>query len=245
MPIKIILLVSIFFMVSCSTPPKQRKLYPDVTLKKVADSKPRVVSYKTNFKHRKASTKRYSSRLNKIFKLYGPDAKKRIKDWEYTIIDHRRKSEMQKLYVTNHFINRLNFIDDKAHWRKNDYWATPLETLASSGGDCEDFAIAKYFTLKKLGMPEQCLTLNYVKVANYNKPHMVLVYQCFDADEPLVLDNLNPKLLSVKQRTDLTPVYSFNREGMWLTNNMGKKKRINKTSRLKLWDDVRMRIRQE
>ena len=57
----------------------------------------------------------------------------------------------------------MRFIDDIIHWNKVDYWATPIEFLASHGGDCEDFAIAKYFTLIQLGIPEEQLTLTYVK----------------------------------------------------------------------------------
>lgn len=243
---KIYLIILIcLFVVSCSTPPKPRKLHPDVSITTVANSKPQVVYTKSTKKIYRTRPKNYSAKLKKIFNIYGVNAKKRIQDWEYTIVDHQRKSEIEKLHVANRFINRLNFIDDKRHWRNNDYWATPLETLASSGGDCEDFAIAKYYTLLKLGMSEQCLTLNYVKVKNYNKPHMVLVYQCTKNDQPLVLDNLNPELLSVKQRTDIIPIYSFNQKGMWLSNDLGKKKKLSKYNRLSLWDDLRQRIRYE
>ena len=54
------------------------------------------------------------------------------------------------------------FEDDDQHWHQADYWATPIETLASNGGDCEDFSIAKYFTLRELGVAEQCLRLTNV-----------------------------------------------------------------------------------
>jgi len=242
-------LIAILGLVSCSAPEKHRKLYPEVSIKRVANSKPQVLSVKHRPHYRSASyslqANRDSIRLKQLFKVYGKQAKKRIQDWKYTINDYQRGSEIEKLNVANRFINRLNFVDDKIHWQKKDYWATPMETLASSGGDCEDLAIAKYYTLTKLGMPDQCLTLNYVKVKNYNKPHMVLVYQCFNQDEALVLDNLNPQLLSVKQRKDLVSVYSFNQSGMWFTNKMGEKQKLSHLSRLRLWDDVRLRIKQE
>ncbi|MFK5985890.1 MAG: transglutaminase-like cysteine peptidase [Pseudomonadota bacterium] len=242
-------LVCIVFIVSCATPKQTRKLHPDVLIYQAKNSKPRVV--KINPKYRKlratylSSNQQYSPRIQKLIQLYGKQASKRIKDWQYTIIDHRRASALKKLNVANSFINRLNFIDDRIHWRKKDYWATPLETLASSGGDCEDFAIAKYYMLTKLGIADQCLTLNYVKVRNYKKPHMVLIYQCPGKNTPIVLDNLNPRLLSVKQRSDLIPVYSFNQTGMWLTNTLGEKQKLSSISKLRRWDEVRLRIKKE
>lgn len=239
----------ILLITSCAAPKKNRKLFPDVSINQLTNSKPRVL--KSSSTYRKMSpiysstSNKYPKRIQQLIKIYGKSASKRIQDWQYTIIDHQRGSEMEKLNVANRFVNRLNFIDDKVHWQQKDYWATPLETLASSGGDCEDLAIAKYVMLTKLGMADQCLTLNYVKVKNYNKPHMVLIYQCSSLNEPLVLDNLNPQLLFAYQRKDLTPVYSFNQTGMWLTRSLGKKHKLNRVSKLRRWDEVRRRINLE
>ncbi len=239
----------IALVTSCSSPQKARKLYADASIKQLVTSKPHVVKINHDYKPKKQpvfdKNSQYPRHIRKLIKQHGEPASKRIIDWKYTIIDHQRRSEMEKLNIANRFINRLKFIDDKIHWQQRDYWATPLETLASSGGDCEDLAIAKYYMLSKLGIANHCLTLNYVKVRNYNKPHMVLIYQCSENDKPLVLDNLNPQLLSAEQRKDLTPVYGFNHSGMWLTNQLGKKHRLSQVSKLRRWDELRHRVNKE
>ena len=85
-------------------------------------------------------------------------------------------TDLEKLEKVNRFFNQVNFVSDAIHWQKKDYWATPIEFLASDGGDCEDFALAKYFTLKMLGVPEKKLNLTYVKAWKLNQSHMVLTY---------------------------------------------------------------------
>jgi len=226
------LLAFIGLAISCSAPPKQKKLYPNVSMTRVPE--------KVKIKKRKPPM-RYSA-MKRLEMLYGKKAVKRVKNWQYLINDYQRKSELEKLKITNTYINQLRFLDDRVHWGKNDYWATPVETLASNGGDCEDLAIAKYYTLSKLGMSEQCLSLSYVRVKGYKKPHMVLVYQCFEEDSAIVLDNLNPRLLSKQERRDLTTVYSFNAKDMWIMQASGQKRKLNTKSRMRLWDDLKRRV---
>jgi predicted transglutaminase-like cysteine proteinase len=76
------------------------------------------------------------------------------------------KPEITKISVVNNFFNqRTRFVDDVVAWGQPDYWATPLETLFKGAGDCEDYAIAKYFTLLALGIPPARLRLIYVRAA--------------------------------------------------------------------------------
>ncbi|MBY6095805.1 transglutaminase-like cysteine peptidase [Ferrimonas balearica] len=121
----------------------------------------------------------------------------------------------EQLQRVNDYFNGLTFVDDQTHWGQPDYWATPLEFVASGGGDCEDFAIAKYFTLRVLGVPADKLRLTYAKAVTLNQAHMVLTYLPSPNGMPLVLDNLNPDILPGSERPDLVPVYSFNGEGLW------------------------------
>lgn len=145
-----------------------------------------------------------------------------LKTWEQVVITANDFPTPEKLRVANDFFNQnIYFSDDWAVWGQNDYWATPLETLAKGRGDCEDFAIAKYFSLKAMGIPVSRLRLVYVKVTQMGpagpvvQAHMVLAYYQYPGAEPLVLDNINPKIYPASQRTDLVPVYSFNSEGIW------------------------------
>ena len=109
------------------------------------------------------------------------------------------------LTLVNARLNRIRFVDDAVHWGQEDYWATPAESVASDGGDCEDFSIAKYFLLKELGVPVSRLRLVYVKAIRLNQAHMVLAYYARPDAEPLVLDNLDERVRAASQRTDLVP----------------------------------------
>jgi predicted transglutaminase-like cysteine proteinase len=76
----------------------------------------------------------------------------------------------------NWYWNRVRYYTDARHWGTPDYWATPVESLASEGADCEDYAIGKYFSLKALGIPVQNLRITYVRALRWNEAHMVLAY---------------------------------------------------------------------
>ena len=159
--------------------------------------------------------------LDKAELAYGKDARVRLTAWEDIIIQEADQTELEKLARVNDFFNQLEFVDDISHWGEKDYWATPIEFLGSRGGDCEDFSIAKYFTLKAMGVDEEKLNLTYVKALNYNIAHMVLTYFSTPDAEPLVLDNLVGEIKPASQRADLLPIYSFNGTGLWLAKQRG------------------------
>lgn len=183
-----------------------------------------------------------SSLLNTAEKKYGVDARKRLLAWQQFVREDTSRTDIEKLEKVNRFFNQLNFVSDAIHWLKKDYWATPVEFLASDGGDCEDFALSKYFTLKMLGVPEKKLNLTYVKAWKLNQSHMVLTYYKTPAAVPLVLDNLINAIKPATQRPDLLPVYSFNGAGLWLAKERGRGDLVGKSDRLKLWNDLLERM---
>jgi predicted transglutaminase-like cysteine proteinase len=180
-----------------------------------------------------------------IRSTYGDHALRRIRVWERLINSGRGLEDQQKLERANSFFNELSFSSDLDHWGQEDYWATPLQTLASNGGDCEDFSIAKYFTLREMGIPAERLRLTYVKALELNQAHMVLTYFATPDADPLVLDNLNGDILPASGRQDLLPVYSFNGNGLWLTTARGMEQHIGKPERLSHWQSVVARISDE
>ena len=123
-----------------------------------------------------------------------------------------------KLKEVNRFFNQFQYREDIDQWGKKDYWATPEEFIGTQRGDCEDFVIAKYFSLRKLGVPDEKLYLTYVKALDKNIAHMVLSYFETPSSIPLVLDNYNPRILRANKRKDLLPVYSFNANSLFLSN---------------------------
>jgi predicted transglutaminase-like cysteine proteinase len=182
--------------------------------------------------------------FQRIDSQYGNAAAERVKDWQEILNDNRDEEIDEQLYSINRFFNRLDFVDDIQHWRKEDYWATPIEFLATNGGDCEDFTIAKYFSLLELGVPAEKLRLMYVKAVRINQAHMVLAYYDTPNAVPLVLDNINPRILPASKRRDLLPVYSFNGEGLWIAKAQGQGRQVQSGGNNNLWQDLTKRIEQ-
>jgi len=183
--------------------------------------------------------------LTEIRQNYGEQALHRINLWQDMIKSSIDLDDMQKLAVTNEFFNRLTFVSDIDHWGKEDYWATPVQMLASNGGDCEDFSIAKYFTLRQMGIPAERMRLTYVKALELNQAHMVLTYYSTPDADPLVLDNLVTDIRTSSSRTDLLPVYSFNGSGLWLVKARGMDQHVGDPNRLSRWKEVIARISDE
>jgi predicted transglutaminase-like cysteine proteinase len=180
---------------------------------------------------------------------YGADARKRLFAWEQLIAHAKGRPEPEKLVLVNDFFNRIPFLSDAAHWEREDYWATPVEMLASNGGDCEDFSIAKYFTLAALGVPVDKLKITYVRarmLSPGNQAHMVLAYYATPAAIPAVLDNLVPEIRPASLRPDLTPVYSFNGDGLWLARERGDGKPVaGGSGNIGFWRELKARMGKE
>ena len=181
--------------------------------------------------------------ISKVKTKYGEQASDRVLSWQALIKLTRNLSEQEKLKRVNDFFNQhIEFVDDDYLWGVTDYWATPLEVLAKGAGDCEDYSIAKYFTLKELGIPESKMRITYVKAIELNQAHMVLTYFERPGVVPVVLDNLNPVIKLASKRQDLLPVYSFNGSGLWLAKSRGMGKKLGDSSRLNQWSSLNIRM---
>lgn len=176
---------------------------------------------------------------------FGDQAGERVASWHRLMQQGDQLDDVEKLRRVNDFFNQIPYQSDAELWGKEDYWATPLELLVHEGGDCEDYSIAKYFTLKEMGVAEDKLRIMYVKSIKLNQSHMVLTYYPDPSSIPKVLDNLNPQLLSASNRLDLTPVYSFNADGLWLAKSLGRGKKVGPSTRLSLWQELKKRMAQE
>ncbi|WP_404339909.1 transglutaminase-like cysteine peptidase [Pseudoalteromonas mariniglutinosa] len=176
---------------------------------------------------------------------YGDQGQSRINNWLTFIDNSTDKSEWQKVHLVNDFFNKhITYKTDGALWQQQDYWATPLETLGVGMGDCEDYVIAKYFTLIALGVPKNKIRLMYVRQLSVDQPHMVLIYFEQANHIPFVLDNFNPKLIRADKRKDLSPIYSFNGEGLWLAKSKGLGNRVKNSSGVSAWNAMLKRIEQ-
>ncbi len=186
------------------------------------------------------------NRLNDISNKYGSKAYKRVVLWDNLLNKSKKLSSLKKLKNINDFFNKIKYKRDKAHWKKKDYWASPFEFMGTGAGDCEDYAIAKYFSLIKLGIPENKLRITYVKLlrrrTKYEEAHMVLTYFHKPNSTPIVLDNVNKKLKLSTKRRDLKPVYSFNANGLWQAKNKGRSSLKVGKNNLKNWKSMMRRI---
>ncbi len=166
---------------------------------------------------------------------YGVEARERVVALQRLVEQGDALDEQGKLAGVNRFFNRVRYNSDYALWDKKDYWATPFEVLGINSADCEDYAIAKYFTLLTMGVAEDRLRITYVKSLELNEAHMVLAYYPASDAEPLILDNLKKAILPAAARSDLVPVYSFNGADLWLAVNRLEDTRVGESDRISRW----------
>jgi predicted transglutaminase-like cysteine proteinase len=178
---------------------------------------------------------------------YGAQATQTVAAWRRMMEDNRSQPVEQKLAAVNTFFNRRIFYElDPVVWQQNDYWATPLEFMGRATGDCEDFAIAKYMTLLLLDVPNDKLRMIYVRARTAGaktEAHMVLGYFEDPTGEPVILDNLISSVRPAAQRTDLSPVFSFNQQGLWVAGQSASA--ADPTARQSKWREVLERMKQE
>jgi predicted transglutaminase-like cysteine proteinase len=182
---------------------------------------------------------------------YGNDTAIMIDQWIKMIVTIRGKPDKEKLiYVNNFFNSRIKWISDIDNWKEEDYWATPLETMARKRGDCEDFSISKYITLVLSGMPDAKLRITYVKAridtasGAKNQAHMVLAYYPKANAEPVILDNIVKEIVRGSLRRDLKPVFGFN-TGVITVGHGTKASNESPTNRLSRWGDALAKMKSE
>jgi predicted transglutaminase-like cysteine proteinase len=152
------------------------------------------------------------NRLNKYQTL-----KTQVKDYEL----------IRKLSHINSFINKILPAHDISTASTIDYWATPKEFLLQGHGDCEDYAIAKYFTLLEVGIDKEKLYFAVVDVKGERSAHMVLLYFENKKSIPLVLDNLSSKVVPLTKRPKLIPKFAFNEVDSYRFSNQKFIEKIN------------------
>ncbi|MBX2810083.1 MAG: transglutaminase-like cysteine peptidase [Cellvibrionaceae bacterium] len=179
---------------------------------------------------------------------YGEAAKVRVSVWRDLLDELAAQvpaEDLKHIEAANAYFNRVQWKWDIDHWGQEDYWATPIETLSTNGGDCEDFSIGKYFSLISMGMQTHKLRITYVKALEYDLAHMVLAYYPTPAAEPLILDNINQTILPASARQDLLPIYSFNGGGLWLAKSGSPLVRGDLSSSLPSWQRLQGKMKAE
>lgn len=119
---------------------------------------------------------------------------------------------LEQIKAVNSFWNRWPYRQDKDVYGKEDYWAAPYLFIKNSG-DCEDYCIAKYFTLRELGFSPEQLRIVIVMEKIRNIAHAVLVV--YINNDAYILDNLTGSVLSHTKSRNYAPQYSLNEEFRW------------------------------
>lgn len=136
-----------------------------------------------------------------------------IKEWQADLISFKGLDLKNMADRVNDMVNDIPYIVDSRNWGKSDYWATPVEFL-ERGGDCEDFAIAKYAALRSLGVPEERMRLAIVHDNVKDIPHAVLVV--YTNQGAYVLDNQTSHMIRADEAGRYRPIFSINRTAWWL-----------------------------
>lgn len=177
---------------------------------------------------------------------YGASRVAVVQAWFRAIDEAGSLALDEQLQQLNRFWNlALQDAVDKQLWGTEDYWATPVESLGKGAGDCEDYVIGKYFSLLAAGVSPAQLRFIYVRArvggmgSTKSIAHMVLGYYAQPTDDPLILDNLLATIRSARQRPDLTPVFSFNAQGVYAGGKTTSVERIGR------WQNLLARMRQE
>ena len=136
-------------------------------------------------------------------KSCGPDQCKKT-EW-YAVIDRLRgKDLMTKLREINAEMNEKRYVTDRVNWNLPDYWATPFQFM-QKGGDCEDFAIAKYMALRDLGVSVEDMRIVVLNDLNLRIAHAVLAV--YVNGNPYILDNQISKVVPASSIHHYQPVF--------------------------------------
>ncbi|MCC3861912.1 transglutaminase-like cysteine peptidase [Pseudemcibacter aquimaris] len=159
--------------------------------------------------YRKSSFKRvnkHNCRMSKKFRCVSDE-------WTVLINELRNKPVQEQLDGVNKFFNDITYVSDEKNWKEEDYWATPDQFL-NNAGDCEDFAIAKYFSLKELGFSANDLRIVVLQDQKQNLPHAVLAV--YHNGKVWILDNQIQKVIPDDRIVHYNPLYSINENAWWL-----------------------------
>ncbi len=141
------------------------------------------------------------------------DAQGVLATWKSKLEPMRGLPLDQMVLQVNEMANKVKYIGDNKNWGKSDYWETPVEFF-TRGGDCEDFAIAKYSSLRALGVPDDRMRIAIVKDMEKNLPHAILIV--YGDSNTYVLDNQIKTVRTTGSIGHYKPIFSINRSAWWL-----------------------------
>lgn len=134
------------------------------------------------------------------------------KRWTSLSSELKGASLKKQLLEVNKFFNQWPYRTDMVVWGVEDYWATPEEFMKKSG-DCEDYAIAKYYALRSLGVSEEIMRIVAVTDTIRGIGHAILAV--YADDTAYILDNLSSNVLDHTYLSHYKPHFSLNEKFLW------------------------------
>lgn len=139
-----------------------------------------------------------------------------LKEWVRFLDGLRGKSRQTQIEEVNHYVNNVSYLTDPVNYGVPDYWAVPREHLTRRG-DCEDYAIAKFLSLRHLGFADEDLRIVILQDLNLRIPHAVLAV--YVNEQAFILDNQIGTVVPASAVRHYQPVYSVNESHWWLYLN--------------------------
>ena len=136
-----------------------------------------------------------------------------LKEWNAFLASIKGLAPQSQLDRVNAFMNKYPYVQDIVNWGVQDYWETPLEFLYKSG-ECKDYAIAKYMSLRYLGWPAERLRVVVLQDLNLQLMHAILAV--YTGDQIQVLDNQISQVVGAESIHHYRAVYSVNEQYWWL-----------------------------
>jgi predicted transglutaminase-like cysteine proteinase len=132
--------------------------------------------------------------------------------WQKLVVDLKGKDRLTQIKTVHKYLNEVRYIKDPRNWNVADYWETPTEFFDKQG-DCEDYSITKYLTLRQLGFSSKNLRIAVVKDLNLNLWHAILIV--YHKGRALVLDNQIRYVIDARKVHHYRVTYSINEKHWW------------------------------
>ena len=171
-----------------------------------------TIEYRTNDLDALPKWKATLSRIAKEKSYYAESRSKAVQAWQAMIHGQKGKGQIAQLKSVNRFINQWRYRSDSYNYKTSDYWASPAEFFSRSG-DCEDYAIAKYVTLRQMGFEAEQLRLVVVKDLVRDLAHAILA--AYVDGNIFILDNVNNDVRLQADVAEYAPYYSVNEYARW------------------------------
>lgn len=133
-------------------------------------------------------------------------------EWQALLDEMRGRTLSDKIRIANDAMNAHPYVTTMKNWHRSMYWETAFQFLRY-GGQCQDYAIAKYLLLRAAGVPADVMRMVVLRDAAIGLDHAVLAV--YVDGQPMLLDNLRAGIVPASQVSDYHPYYSINENGWW------------------------------